>query len=379
MVAGEPSGDQLGAALIGALKRRFPTLEAEGIGGPAMAAEGFASHCAMDAISIMGLDGLIGNARRILSIRRRLIDHFIEHPPDLFVGIDVPDFNLTMEQRLREAGIPTIHYVSPTVWAWRGYRIRRIRKAIDHMLVLFPFEEQYYMEQRIPVTFVGHPAADSLLHEDQGVARAKLGLRSEALTVALLPGSRKSEIKRLGLLFVQVAAKLSTRIPGIQFVVPHATASTRAQFEALTEGAAASIDLQSVDGQSQRAMISADVVLLASGTAALEAALLGRPMVVAYRISPVTYALARLVMKVKYYSMPNHLLPTPEVPEFIQGDATVVSLSNAVERYLSDDTGNAALVQRFSRIREQLSGGASQKAAGVVARFLDQARSRPGP
>ncbi|KAA3620500.1 MAG: lipid-A-disaccharide synthase [Proteobacteria bacterium] len=366
LVAGETSGDTLGAGLVREIRRLAPDAEFEGIAGPRMIEAGARSLYDMDAISIMGLDGLFANLKTILAIRDGLHRRFLDTRPDVFVGIDVPDFNLGLEYRLRRAGIPTIHYVSPTVWAWRRYRIRKIRKAVDHMLALFPFEADFYRKHGIPVTFVGHPLADTVSQMPRNEARRELGLSGDGRVVALLPGSRGSEIARLGKPFLAAAALLLERDETLRFVVPSANAGVRAGIESSLGKALPSDRVTLIDGRAQIALRAADAALLASGTAALEAALTGTPMVVAYRVSAVSYCLVKLFSTVDHYSMPNHLLDEPIVPEFIQRAATPENLAAAVWSFLADGVQRVAMRDALAGIRETLAVGADRRASKVV-------------
>ncbi len=368
VVAGETSGDYLGAGLIEALRKQAPNLRLAGIGGPRMQALGAKSLFPMDSISIMGIDGLVRSLWHIIKIRRSLARFFVQDPPDVFVGIDVPDFNLGLEERLRRAGIPTVHYVSPTVWAWRGYRIHRIHRAVSHMLTLFPFEADYYRRHGIPVTFVGHPIADEIDEGNQTArARADLGLPADAPVVALLPGSRACELARHAELFVLTARRLHRHRPAVHFVAPFVSAETRGAFEQALAGGDV-LPLTMVDGQSRHAMAAADVVLLASGTAALEAALLRKPMVVTYRTSLVMKWVVRLFSHVDHYSMPNNLLRRPLIPEILQDQALPENLAAALGAYLDDPARVRDLQQQFAEIHRDLKCGASERAAQVVLR-----------
>jgi len=289
-VAGEVSGDVLGAGLIRELKKRLPNVEFEGIAGPRMQRDGCTSLYPMDALTVMGFEAL-ERVPQILRIRRELAQRFLANPPDLFIGIDAPDFNLGLERRLRDGGVRTVHYVSPTVWAWRRWRIHKIKRAVDHMLALFPFEEDFYRQRSVPVTFVGHPLADVIpMRYDQGAVRKELGLPLDRRIVALLPGSRMSELRRLADVFVQTALWLYRRHPELHFVAPFASEQTKAVFEqAIERHAAQALPITVQSFRSREAMGAADIVLCASGTATLEAALLGRPMVVTYRVSRFSY------------------------------------------------------------------------------------------
>ncbi len=373
LVAGEHSGDTLGAGLIREMRQRLGDIEVRGIAGPRCQAEGAVSLYPMEAISIMGLDGLFGNIRKILGIRSDLYRQFVDWKPDIFVGIDVPDFNLSLELRLRRSGIPTVHYVSPTVWAWRRYRIRRIRRAVSHMLTLFPFEEDFYREHDVPVTFVGHPLADSLESVPMVEARQRLGLAPEAPMVALLPGSRASEIGRLGRLFAETAGLLAEDVPGVQFVVPCAGDSVRdaVRREVVERLPGSAVTL--VEGRAQLVLQAVDVALLASGTAALEAALCRVPMVVAYRVSSISYLMVRLFSSVKHYSMPNHLLQHPIVPEFIQDDARVERILPVLRELLVDAGKNRRFRQALDGLADTLARGADRSAAEAVIRVAGEA------
>ncbi len=372
IVVGEASGDLLGAGLMEALQRARPDLRFVGIGGPRMLALGCRGIVAMERISLLGFDELFDKVVDILRIRRDLARRFLASRPALFIGIDAPDFNLPLARRLRRAGITTVHYVSPTVWAWRGYRIRKIRRAVDHMLTLFPFEADYYRRQGVPVTFVGHPLADQIPDTvDRDAQRRALGLRCAGRIVALLPGSRLSELRRLAPVFVRTARWLHERDPALRFVAPFVNGETRAYFEHVlgAEGAQA-LPVTLVDGQARTAMAAADVVLVASGTAALEAALLRRPMVVAYRVSAWSYPLLKLIVSVRTFSMPNHLAGFRLVPEFIQRDAVPEKLGPALEHFLNDPAAVAAVQAAFARIHGVLRSDASTRAAAVVLQLL---------
>lgn len=378
IVAGEVSGDILAAGLMRALRQKMPQLQFEGIAGPQMQAEGCVSMYPLERLSLIGFEAL-GRYPELIAMRRRLADHFRRHPPALFIGVDAPDFNLGLEQKLKAHGIPTIHYVSPTVWAWRGYRLRKIHRAVDHMLTLFPFEARYYRKRGIPVTFVGHPLADKLeppVHT--GRLRRQLGLPARHKIVALLPGSRSNELRRHADLFVRTAQWLSARHPDIRFVVPFASQETRALFEqALQRQKAVAQIFRLLDYRSRDAMAVADVVLLASGTAALEASLLGKPMVVTYRVSRFSYFLIRLLAHVRLYSLPNHLAGRQLVPEFIQRDAVPEKLGPAVERFLTNPAQAKSVINALARIRRALRRNADRRAAQAVLRVLRSTTRRP--
>ena len=372
IVAGEPSGDYLGAGLISALARRIPGTEFVGVGGPCMEQAGMKKLYEMERISIMGLDDLLQNLHNILKIRRSLFKIFSQRSITIFIGIDVPDFNLGLERRLRGSGIPTVHYVSPTVWAWRGYRIRKIKHAVSHMLTLFPFEARYYERHGVPVDFVGHPIADEIDDDyDKSQIRRILNLPQEGHpVVALLPGSRMVELQRLGELFVEVARTLQKKLEGIKFIAPFANPETRLYFEKLLKKYP-DVPVVVVDGNSRQVIAAADVALVASGTAALEAALLRVPMVVAYKGSWLSGALVKLLAHVEYFSMPNHLLEKPIVPEFFQADANVDNLVTAMNRYLLDAEHCQAVSRSFGVIMSSLRCNANDRAAEVVAHLLE--------
>ncbi len=371
MVAGETSGDVLGAGLIAELTRRFPDAEYFGIGGPRMQALGFDVRYEMDRIELIGLGGLFDKLGDILRIRSSLYQTIVKEKPDIFIGIDVPDFNIGLEKKLRKKGVLTVHYVSPTVWAWRGYRIHKIRKAVDHMLTLFPFEKRYYQDKNIPVTCVGHPIADEIPDSDRARARKSLDLdlnETDPL-IAVLPGSRGSEVSSLGPIFVEAMRKIHCRYPQVHFILPFATSKVRKIF-LKQAGSLEGFPVKFLDGNSRLAMEASNLVLLASGTAALEAALLERPHVVAYKLSPLTWWLFRFLRHVNYYSMSNQLLTEPVVPELMQHDATADNIFEALNRYLENPELGLALELEFRLIRGQLKLNANVQAANAISELL---------
>lgn len=382
IVAGEASGDMLGVGLVREIRKRLPGVSIEGIGGPQMQSAGCHSLFSMDRLSTIGFEG-VEKYPEILGIRNKLIEHFLSRPPDLFIGIDAPDFNLGLEERLKAAGIPTMHYVSPTVWAWRGYRIRKIRRAVDHMLTLFPFEASYYRKHHVPVTFVGHPLADQIEDRSNMAAmRRALHLPAKDVVVALLPGSRHNELKRHADLFVKTAMWLHKRHSNMHFVAPFISPATRAIFEeALYRRGAWFLPVTIVTGQSRDAMAAADIVLLASGTATLEAALLKKPMVVTYKMSWLPYLLLLPFLHVKLYALPNILAGRKIVPELMQRDATPEKLGNAVEYFLTHRDKTQLLRAMLSGIHRSLRRHADARAAEVVVRMLkprrDSVKSHP--
>jgi lipid-A-disaccharide synthase len=376
LVAGEASGDALGAGLMEALARRAPGVRFSGICGPRMEALGCRSAYPMERLSVMGFAEVAGRLPELLAQRRRLARELLADPPDVFVGVDAPDYNLALEARLRAAGVPTVHYVSPTVWAWRRGRIRGIARAVDRMLALFPFEAELYAAHGVPATFVGHPLADAIPLADQRAhARAALGVASDAQAVALLPGSRESELKHLGPAMAATAARLHAERPGLALVAPMATPTLEARFRAHL-GRAGDPPVRLLAGRSQEAMAAADVVLLASGTAALEALLLKRPMVVCYRVARLTAALVRPLMAVEHFSMPNHLAGRGLVPELIQEDAVPERMVPAVLRYLDDPEAAREVTRAADAIHRRLRRDASERAAEAV---LEVARAMPPP
>lgn len=373
VVAGEASGDYLGGRLVEAIKKRVPDAAVTGICGPRMIAAGAVSMYPMESISIMGLDDLASNLIKIVRIRTQLLDYFLAQPPDVFIGIDVPDFNLGLEVKLRRHGIKTVHYVSPTVWAWRHYRLPKIRRAVDHMLTLFPFEADYYRRHGVPVTFVGHPVADEIdVDSDAQQLRNSFGVQARYL-VALLPGSRQSELHRLGGLFLDVAERVLDQCGDVEFIAPFANQQTHNYFADLAQRRR-SVPVQLIDGKSRQAMAASDVALVASGTAALEAALLKKPMVVAYKVSWLTGVLVKMFARVGYFSMPNNLLDKPIVPELMQSHATVQNLTQEVMRLLADEQLRTEIAQKLATITETLKRNASDKAADVILNII-----RAGP
>lgn len=369
IVAGEASGDLLGAGLITSLREQYPQAEFEGIAGPQMIAAGCKALFPAEKLAVMGLVEVLAHLREILSIRKQLLRYFSENPPDIFVGIDAPDFNLTLERKLREGGIRTVHYVSPSVWAWRQKRVRKIAKCVDLMLVLFPFEAKFYQQHNVAVKFVGHPLADMIpLRVDRAQAREQLGLSQEQWVVALLPGSRTGEVQRLAEPFIGAAMECRKQYPGLCFIAPMASSKVRAQFETILQQSAPSLEVKLLDGKSREAMAAADVVLLASGTAALEAMLLKRPMVVAYILAPLTYWMLKTfrMLKVSLYSLPNLLAGREVVKECIQEQASADNLAAALLELLTHADKMEALQEEFSRIHTSLRRDASRQAARAV-------------
>ena len=374
IVAGEASGDLLGSQLVAALKARLPNAEFVGIGGPKMMALGVKSLFPMETLAVRGYVEALRSLPAILKIRSALKRYFLENPPHLFIGIDAPDFNLGLERKLKKAGIPTFQYVGPSLWAWRGGRIRKIRRAVSHMLLLFPFEKTIYDTAGIEATYVGHPLADMLpLEPNRSEAREQLKLRPSAEVVALLPGSRQSELKALADLFIQTAKAILRQRPDTQFLVPLITKETRQIFEtALYRNEAFDLPIKILFGHAHDAMVAANAVLVASGTATLEAALLKRPMVVTYRVPALTYKLMWPRRYLPYVSLPNVLAGRFVVPELLQHDATPDNLAQAMCNLLADTQVTRALEQEFTRMHEQLRQGNAERAAGAIADFLER-------
>lgn len=367
IVAGESSGDNIAAGLIHALRERVPNAVFEGVAGPRMIEAGCFSLYPMERLSVMGLVEVIRHLPGLLAMRRGLRRHFLDTPPDIFIGVDAPDFNLRLERQLKRAGIRTLHYVSPSVWAWRQYRVRKIAASVDCMLTLFPFEERFYHEQNVPARCVGHPMADLIAEEvDAAEARQHLGIGHRGPLVALLPGSRVSEVKRMAEPFLQAADWCYERRIDMRFVVPLASAACRAEFEGVLNHTGSRLPVTLLDGQGLEAMAAADAVLLASGTAALECMLLKRPMAVAYRLAPLTYQLARLLVKTDCYSLPNLLAGRPLVKEFIQHEVTAEKLGRELLKLVEHPARAAELAGVFAGIHTDLRRNASQRAADTV-------------
>ena len=374
IVAGEVSGDTLGAGLIRELKSRFPQAEFVGICGPQMEAEGGRSLFPMERLSVMGLVEVLGRLRELFGIRDVLVQKFAEDRIDLFIGIDAPDFNLRLDHLLKPKGIPTVHYVSPSVWAWRQGRVEGIREAVDLVLCLLPFEKKFYDEHAVQAEFVGHPLADSLpLAHDTQAARRQLDLDIGAEYIALLPGSRGGEVSRIAGPLFEAAKLIRQKRPQARFIIPAINAARRADIEAHL--AAAGLDAQVFDsslgaGVGRLVMGAADAVVLASGTATLEAMLLKKPMVVAYRVHWLTYLVARLLVKSRFVTLPNLLADEELVPELIQHAATPQRIAAETLRWLEDRIYREDRLRHFTGLHESLRQNADMKAAEAIARLL---------
>ena len=371
IVAGEASGDILGAGLIRALRRKYPGARFVGIGGDEMVAEGFHSLVPMERLSVMGLVEVLGRLRELFSIRARLMTYFLQNRPDVVIGIDSPDFTLGVERRCRDAGMLTAHYVSPSVWAWRQNRIFKIAKSVDLMLTLFPFEARFYEEHKVPVAFVGHPLADMIpMEPDTLAARRNLGLNEQAPVLAILPGSRGGEVERLGGLFLEAAKRIQSRRPDLQLAIPCVNREREQQVRSLVDALDVKLTVTIVRGRSREVMAAADVVLLASGTATLEAMLLKKPMVVGYRLSNLSFRIVSRMMKSPYIALPNLLAQKPLVPELIQDAATPQALVNAVLERLENSDERERLTKAFSEIHETLRQNADEQAASAIAALI---------
>ena len=366
ILAGESSGDILGAGLMQALRERRPDIEFRGIGGDLMAEQGLQSRVPIERLSVMGLVEPLKRLPELLRIRREIVAEMQAWRPDVFIGIDYPEFNLSVELRLRAAGIHTVHYVSPSVWAWRRRRIHKIKRAVDLVLALFPFEAEIYREHGVPVSVVGHPPAELIPMELPGPqARERFALPPQAQVLAVLPGSRLGEVQRLAPVFLATAQQLLDENPGLHVLLPCAGAALKA--ELLRElGAHPPARLHLLEGQSREAMAASDAVLLASGTAALEAMLLKRPMLVCYRLAPVSYFLISRMLRVPYFSLPNLLAGAPVVEELVQNAVTAGNLVPRLRTLLQHGPERTALQERFMAIHRQLHGDANAKAAEAI-------------
>jgi lipid-A-disaccharide synthase len=372
MVAGEASGDILGADLIRALKTQFPNATFEGIGGPKMQAEGFQSLFEMDRLSVMGFVEPLKRLPELLSIRRSIVERYLVQKPAAFIGIDSPDFNSGIEQRLHRAGVKTVHYVSPSVWAWRQGRIKKIKKSVDLMLCLLPFEAGFYKQHQVPVRFVGHPLAGQMAEQpDTQAARSRLGLNPDRPVLCIMPGSRSGEVELLGELFLDTARAVQAQLGAdLQLVIP---AANQARYQQISDilSTKQGLSVELLMQNSHLAMEAADAVLLASGTTALEAMLLKKPMVVSYRLGALTYRLVSPFIKTPYASIPNLLANKMLVPELIQANASVEQLTQAVIDAF--DPGNREqLVDQFSQLHQQLRLDSGAIAADAIAELINR-------
>ncbi len=369
IVAGEPSGDTIGATLIAALRERRPDARFEGIGGAQMVAQGCRSLFPMERLSVMGLSEVLGHLPELLSIRRKLVAHFLSDPPDVIIGVDAPDFNLPLERRLRRSGILSAHFVSPTVWAWRQGRIRSIARSVDLMLTLFPFEAEFYRRHQVPVHFVGHPLADQIDSENpRGPARRALAIPLDSTVLALLPGSRRREVEQLAPDLIGTAGLLREQIPDLRAVIPCATAQILDRIRSMTAGDENWIRV--LDGEARTAITAADVGVVASGTATMETALIGRPFVAVYRVSRLSYLVFRRLLKVPYVAMPNLYAGKELVPEILQDDVRPEIVAAKVTELLTNDESCAETLTQFALMHRELRCDAGAAAADAILKLL---------
>lgn len=372
MVAGESSGDLLASRLLSGLRPALPDVRIHGIGGARMAEYGFESHWPMEKLSVRGLFEVLAHYREIKGIQTSLRDRLLAERPAVFIGVDAPDFNFGLEAPLKQAGIPTMHFISPSIWAWRGGRIKKIARAVSHMLVVFPFEEEIYRKAGIPVTYVGYPLAEVIpMQPDIAAARDRLGLAKDAPVVAILPGSRMSELKYNSVAFIQAAKLLAQRERALQFVVPMAGEKQSAYFNELIHRAGlGDVPLKLVNGRSHDAITAADAVLVASGTATLEVALFKKPMVIAYKMMRASWEVMRHMGYQPWIGLPNILAREFLVPELLQDAATPQALADNLWKQLQDDGHRATLQQRFTEMHHTLLRDTAQESAQAVLSMI---------
>ena len=369
IVAGEVSGDILAAGLMRELRALCPHIEFIGIAGPQMQQEGIISLFEMEELAVMGLVEVLGRLPRLLSVRHQLIRTLLQDPPDLYIGVDAPDFNLGVEAKLKRHGIRTVHYVSPSVWAWRQSRIHKIKAATDLVLAFLPFEKAFYDQHAAPCRFVGHTMADAIpLVSDREAACQRLGLDPAQRYLAVLPGSRQAEVEMLAPVFLAACQRLRATDPALHYIVPLVNARRRAQFEAYLAATAPNLPITLFDGQARDVMAASSTILLASGTATLEAMLVKRPMVVAYRVKPFTYWLAEKLVNIRTFSLPNLLAGRHLVPELIQDECTAERIAHQVETLLNSD--NSALLSEFTRLHQLIRCNADHQAAEAVLELV---------
>lgn len=367
IVAGETSGDILGVGLIEALQRHVPDVRFVGVAGPRMQAAGCEAWYDMEELAVMGVVEVLERLPRLLKIRRDLVKRFRSLKPDVFIGIDAPDFNISLEHKLKIAGIPTIHYVSPSVWAWRQKRVFKIAKATNLVLAFLPFEKAFYDKYQVPCKFIGHTMADNMpLQPDKFQARKTLGINETCRTLALLPGSRNAEVEMLSADFLLAAQKLKAHFPDLEVLVPLVNEKRRAQFEKIKQSVAPDLAVHLLDGMARESMIASDAALLASGTAALECMLAKCPMVVGYRMKPFTFWLAKRLVKTPYVSLPNLLSGKPLVAELLQDECTPNNLSHALMPLLESNEQTEQLKQIFAELHQQIRCNADEQAAMAV-------------
>ncbi len=382
IVANEISGDLLGAGLMRALRELQGDVLFEGVGGPRMLEQGCNSLIPMELLSVMGLVEVLKHLPELLAIRRQLVDHFLADPPDIFIGIDAPDFNLGLETRLKKAGIPTVHYVSPTVWAWRPGRVHKIKDAVNLLLSIFPFETEFLKQHQVPVSYVGHSLADEIpLENNKTEVRDRLGLNQEAPVIAILPGSRMGEIQGLSESFLGAARWCLERCPDLHFVTPLVSPAVRQAFEQQLRALAPELPILLLDGQARDAITSADAVLTASGTATLETLLLNRPMVVGYRMQWLTFWIIKHLnlVKVPYIAMANLLAGEGLAPEYIQNECTPENLGEALLGFLNSPDRVAEIQQTYHQIHCDMRQNSSHKAAETVLALISENTMKAKP
>lgn len=379
MVAGETSGDLLASRLLSGLQPQLPDAYMHGIGGPHMAEYGFISDFPMEKLSVRGLFEVLAHYREIKGIQNALRDQLLAEKPAVFIGVDAPDFNLGLEAQLKDAGIPTVHFIGPSIWAWRGGRIKKIQRSVSHMLVIFPFEEEIYRKAGIPATYVGHPLAQVIpMVPDQAAAREALGLSQKDRVVAILPGSRMSELKYNAVAFVAAAKLLLQRDPTLRFVAPMAGETRHRYFlELIRQAGLQNVPLLVTDGQSHRALAAADAVLVASGTASLEVALFKKPMVIAYKMMRTSWHVLRHMAYQPWIGLPNILVREFLVPELLQDAATPQALCDALWGQLEDSAHRERLTQRFVDMHHSLLRDTAGESARVVMELIARS-SHPG-
>lgn len=367
LLAGEHSGDQLGAELIKSLRRLNPCIRFDGVGGPLMEREGFNSLIPMEAFSVMGISEIIGSLPRLLRYRRKLLDNYQSVLPDAFIGIDYPEFNLSLEKRLKEAGIYTVHYVSPSVWAWREKRIQHIKNACDLMLTLFDFEKQFYDLHQMPAVHCGHPLVDIIPEKiDTQAARQLLGINQGKQYLAILPGSRESEVKKMLPVFIATAKKLHIQLPELHCLIPAASEKRYQQIREMMHSKGGRLNYTLFPQQAKTVMSASDAVLLASGTSALEAMLLQKPMLVAYKVSPLTALFARRMLTVSHFSLPNLLADHPIVPEFMQEHINITEMAKLLHELILPTTARDYMVEQLNETRKKLRANGAGRAAKAV-------------
>lgn len=370
MVAGEASGDLLAGLLMGGLRQRWPGLVAQGIGGPRMAEQGFSAWWPHDKLAVRGYVEVLRHYREISGIRQQLAARLLADPPAAFIGVDAPDFNLGLEARLKAAGIPSIHFVCPSVWAWRGGRVRKMAASVDHVLCLFPFEPDLLRAHGVPASYVGHPLADAIPQlPPRAASRAALGLGAADPVVAVLPGSRRSEIEAIAPVFLQAAAQLHRQRPALRFVLPLA-GGLRSLVEPLVAAHAPGVPLQLLDGRSHEALAACDVTLIASGTATLEAALFKRPMVIGYRMHALSWQIMKRMKYQPWVGLPNILCRDFVVPELLQDDCQPAALARAVLAWLDDPAGAERLARRFDELHDLLRRDTARCATDAIAQII---------